>query len=141
MPSNIRVESIARILHRRRRTPDAWQLAIENVRRIRECRIASSAAGWFIDRRAKPVVTVMSGSEVAANISKLNGTATSESEVCRLAAISKTETASHFDCAKRVFGLASMCATEIESVESLATKSALILRVEECSRRKTDKIE
>ena len=43
--------------------------------------------GWFIDRRAKPVVTVMSGSEVAANIPKLNGTATSGSEVRRLAAI------------------------------------------------------
>ena len=42
---------------------------------------------WFIDRRAKPVVTVMSGSEVAENIPKLNGTATSESEVRRLAAI------------------------------------------------------
>jgi hypothetical protein len=43
--------------------------------------------GWFIERRAKPVVTVMSGSEVAANIPKLSGTATSESEVRRLAAI------------------------------------------------------
>jgi hypothetical protein len=43
--------------------------------------------GWFIDRRAKPVVTVMSGSEAATNIPKLNGTATSESEVRRLAAI------------------------------------------------------
>jgi hypothetical protein len=43
--------------------------------------------GWFIDRRARPGVTVLSGSEVAANIPKLNGTATSESEVRRLAAI------------------------------------------------------
>jgi hypothetical protein len=43
--------------------------------------------GWFIDRRAKPGVTVMSGNEVAANIPKLNGPATSESEVRRLAAI------------------------------------------------------
>jgi hypothetical protein len=43
--------------------------------------------GWFIDRRAKPVVTVLSSSEVAANILKLIGTATSESEVRRLAAI------------------------------------------------------
>jgi len=43
--------------------------------------------GWFIDRRAKSVVTVMSGSEVAANIPKLTGTATSESEIRRLAAI------------------------------------------------------
>jgi hypothetical protein len=43
--------------------------------------------GWFIDRRAKAVVTVMSRSEVAANIPKLNGMATSESEVRRLAAI------------------------------------------------------
>jgi len=43
--------------------------------------------GWFIDRRARSVVTVMTGSEVAANIPKLNGTATSESEVRRLAAI------------------------------------------------------
>jgi len=43
--------------------------------------------GWFIDRHSKPVVTVLSGSEVAANIPKLNGMATSESEVRRLAAI------------------------------------------------------
>jgi hypothetical protein len=43
--------------------------------------------GWFIDRRSKPSVTVLSGSEVAVNIPKLNGTATSESEVRRLAAI------------------------------------------------------
>jgi hypothetical protein len=43
--------------------------------------------GWFIGRRAKPVVTVMSGSEVATNIPKLNGTVTSEIEVRRLAAI------------------------------------------------------
>ena len=43
--------------------------------------------GWFIDRRSKPVVTVLSGSEVAANIPKLNGTATTESEIRRLAAM------------------------------------------------------
>lgn len=43
--------------------------------------------GWFIDRRAKPAVTVMSGSEVGANIPRLNGTVMSESEVRRLAAI------------------------------------------------------
>ncbi|MFZ3377456.1 MAG: nuclease-related domain-containing protein [Chthoniobacterales bacterium] len=43
--------------------------------------------GWFIDRRCKPVVTVLSGSEVAANIPKLNGTAKSDSEIRRLAAI------------------------------------------------------
>jgi hypothetical protein len=43
--------------------------------------------GWFIDRRSKPGVTVLSGSEVAANIPKLNGPATSESEIRRIAAI------------------------------------------------------
>jgi Nuclease-related domain len=43
--------------------------------------------GWFIDRRSKPFVTVHSGSEVAANIPKLNGSATSESEIRRIAAI------------------------------------------------------
>jgi hypothetical protein len=43
--------------------------------------------GWYIDRRARPPVTVLSGSEVAINIPKLNGTATSESEIRRLAAI------------------------------------------------------
>jgi hypothetical protein len=43
--------------------------------------------GWFIDRRSKPVVTVLSGSEVAVNIPKLNGSATSESEIRRIAAI------------------------------------------------------
>jgi len=43
--------------------------------------------GWYVDRRAKLLVTVMSGSEVAANIPKLNGTATSEDEVRRLSAI------------------------------------------------------
>jgi hypothetical protein len=43
--------------------------------------------GWFIDRRSKPVVTVLSGSEVASNIPKLYGTATSEGEIRRIAAI------------------------------------------------------
>jgi Nuclease-related domain len=43
--------------------------------------------GWFIDRRSKPLVTVLSGSEVAANIPKLNGIATTDSEIRRLAAI------------------------------------------------------
>jgi len=43
--------------------------------------------GWFIDRRARPGVTVLSGSEVAANVPKLNGTATNEGEIRRLAAI------------------------------------------------------
>jgi hypothetical protein len=43
--------------------------------------------GWFIDRRARSPVTVLSGSEVAANVPKLNGPATSESEVRRLAAM------------------------------------------------------
>lgn len=43
--------------------------------------------GWYVERRAKSAVTVMSGSEVAANVPKLNGTETSESEVRRLAAI------------------------------------------------------
>ena len=42
--------------------------------------------GWFIDRRARSPVTVLSGSEVAVNIPKLNGTATSDSEIRRLAA-------------------------------------------------------
>ena len=43
--------------------------------------------GWFIDRRARSPVAVLSGSEVAANVPKLNGPATSESEIRRLAAI------------------------------------------------------
>jgi hypothetical protein len=43
--------------------------------------------GWFIDRRSKTPITVLSGSEVAANIPKLNGPATSESEIRRIAAI------------------------------------------------------
>ena len=43
--------------------------------------------GWFIDRRAKISVTVLSGSEVAANIPKLNGTLTSESDIRRIAAM------------------------------------------------------
>ncbi|MEY2536415.1 MAG: hypothetical protein QOG67_155 [Verrucomicrobiota bacterium] len=43
--------------------------------------------GWFIDRRAKPVVTVLSGGEVAKNIPMLNGTATSEKDIRRLAAM------------------------------------------------------
>jgi hypothetical protein len=43
--------------------------------------------GWFVDRRAKSPVTVMSGSEVPANIPKLNGGATSENDVRRIAAI------------------------------------------------------
>ena len=43
--------------------------------------------GWFIDRRARSPVTVLSGSEVAANIPKLHGSAMSDNEVRRLAAI------------------------------------------------------
>ncbi len=43
--------------------------------------------GWFIDRRSKPGVTVLSGSEVAANIPKLNGIPTSDNEIRLLAAI------------------------------------------------------
>lgn len=43
--------------------------------------------GWFIKRRTKPSVTVLSGGEVAANIPKLNGTATSEHDVWRFAAM------------------------------------------------------
>jgi len=43
--------------------------------------------GWFIDRRARSKVTVLSGSEVAPNVPKLNGPATNDSEIRRLAAI------------------------------------------------------
>ncbi|MBA3560438.1 MAG: hypothetical protein H0W30_17790 [Gemmatimonadaceae bacterium] len=43
--------------------------------------------GWFIERRSKLSVTVLSGSEVAANIPKLNGTATNENDIRRLAAM------------------------------------------------------
>lgn len=43
--------------------------------------------GWFVDRRARSAVAVMTGSELAPNVPKLNGSATSESEVRRLAAI------------------------------------------------------
>ena len=43
--------------------------------------------GWFIDRRSKTPIIVVSGSEVASNIPKLNGTPTSESEIRRIAAI------------------------------------------------------
>jgi hypothetical protein len=43
--------------------------------------------GWFVDRRAKLVVTVLSGSEVAGNIPKLKGTATADTEIRRIAAL------------------------------------------------------
>lgn len=43
--------------------------------------------GWFIDRRSKAMVTVLSGSEVVTNIPKLSGTATNQSEIRRLAAL------------------------------------------------------
>lgn len=43
--------------------------------------------GWFIDRRARSAVTVLSGSEVAPNVPKLNGPATNDNEIRRLAAI------------------------------------------------------
>jgi Nuclease-related domain len=43
--------------------------------------------GWFIDRRARSAVTVLSGSEVAPNVPKLNGPETNDSEIRRLAAI------------------------------------------------------
>jgi hypothetical protein len=43
--------------------------------------------GWFVERRAKPGVTILSGSEVAANIPKLKGAPMNESEIRRSAAI------------------------------------------------------
>ena len=43
--------------------------------------------GWFVDRRSKCAVTVLSGSEVAANVPRLNGAATSDGEIRRIAAI------------------------------------------------------
>jgi len=43
--------------------------------------------GWFVERCAKPLVTVLSGSGVAVNIPKLNVTRTSESDIRRFAAI------------------------------------------------------
>jgi Nuclease-related domain len=43
--------------------------------------------GWFIARRARSAVTVLSGSEVVPNVPKLNGPATNDSEIRRLAAI------------------------------------------------------
>jgi hypothetical protein len=43
--------------------------------------------GWFIDRRAKLPVTVLSGSEVAVHIPKLNGPAISDSDTRRIAAM------------------------------------------------------
>lgn len=43
--------------------------------------------GWFIDRRAKLSVTVMSGSEVSANIPKLNGADVADNEIRRLSAM------------------------------------------------------
>ena len=43
--------------------------------------------GWYIDRRAKISVTVLSGSEVATNIPKLRGIQTTESEIRRFAAM------------------------------------------------------
>lgn len=43
--------------------------------------------GWFIDRRAKLPVTVLSGSEVAVHIPKLNGPAINDSDIRRIAAM------------------------------------------------------
>jgi len=43
--------------------------------------------GWFIDRRCKLSVTVLSGSEVTVHVPKLNGTALTDADIRRLAAI------------------------------------------------------
>jgi len=43
--------------------------------------------GWFIDRRSKLSVTVLSGSEVSANIPKLNGSPISDRHIQRIAAL------------------------------------------------------
>jgi Nuclease-related domain len=43
--------------------------------------------GWFIDRRSKLSVTVLSGSEVPVHVPKLNGTALTDADIRRLAAI------------------------------------------------------
>jgi hypothetical protein len=43
--------------------------------------------GWFVDRRAKLSVTVLSSSEVLGNIPKLMGTETNEGEIRRIAAM------------------------------------------------------
>ena len=55
--------------------------------RLVEVRSILVLPGWFVDRRAKPAVTVLSGSEVATNIPKLSGAPTSESETRRIAAM------------------------------------------------------
>jgi len=43
--------------------------------------------GWFVDRRSKCWITVLSGNEVADNIPKLKGTSTSGPEIERFAAL------------------------------------------------------
>jgi hypothetical protein len=43
--------------------------------------------GWFVDRRFKSAVTVLSGSEVAANIPKLSGAPMSDNDIRRIAAV------------------------------------------------------
>lgn len=43
--------------------------------------------GWFVERRSRAAVTVLSGSEVSANIPRLDGGALSETQVRRLAAL------------------------------------------------------
>jgi len=43
--------------------------------------------GWFVERRAKLSVTVLSGSEVAVHIPKLNGTPIGENDIRRIAAM------------------------------------------------------
>jgi hypothetical protein len=56
--------------------------------------------GWFIDRRSKPVVTVLSGSEIAVNIPKLTGPRQAKAKSVASGPSSKTETAaSNIDAA------------------------------------------
>jgi hypothetical protein len=45
--------------------------------------------GWFVERRSKMSLAVLSGSEIAANLPKLNGTATIESDVRRFAVMAE----------------------------------------------------
>lgn len=63
------------------------RLALENVSPIGEGGIDPCPSRLVIDRRSKLSVTVLSGSEVAANIPKLNGTAKTDSDVRRMAAM------------------------------------------------------
>jgi hypothetical protein len=62
-------------------------LAFQNIQHPIHAAPLLVLPGWFIERRRKLPVVILSGREVTAHVPKLNGTSLTPDEVCRIAAL------------------------------------------------------